>query len=144
MKKMLIIGTISFIIVISILTILLMTVKTQNKQLQQINAQYEYYIGNEIYGTELGTLINKAIDNNKKYNVLKGEDGIYKSDNKYSIKISIQMLSNETVYDMEKIFEHKVEQFIKLFNTSKFKASEVQYHSSTGRISQIYFVQTQE
>lgn len=100
--------------------------------------------GNEIYGTDLGTLINKAMDNNEKYKIVKDENGSYIPDDKYSIKITIQMLSNETTYEMEKIFEHKVEQFIELFNSSKFKASNVQYHATTGKISQINFVQTKE
>lgn len=100
--------------------------------------------GNEIYGTDLGTLINKAIDNNEKYKIAKDENGSYIPDNKYSLKITIQMLSNGTTYEMEKIFEHKVEQFIELFNSSKFKASNVQYHETTGKISQIHFVQTKE
>lgn len=100
--------------------------------------------GNEIYGTDLATLINKAVDNNEKYKIEKDENGNYIPDDKYSLKITIQMLSNETTYEMERIFEHKVEQFIELFNTSKFKASNVQYHELTGKISQIHFVQTKE
>ena len=44
MKKVLIIGLAIFIIVIAILCIYLMNVQAQNKQLQQINVQYEQYI----------------------------------------------------------------------------------------------------
>lgn len=144
MKKTLIIVGIIFIIIMVLLSIFLINIKNQNRQLQQINSQYEQYINKEIYGTELATLINKSIDNNKKYNVPKDENGIYIKDNNYSIKITIKMLATQEVYEMEKIFEHKVEQFIELFNNSKFKASKVLYHENTGRISQIDFEQTQE
>lgn len=44
MKKMLIIGFSIFVIVIAILGIWLMSVQAQNRQLQQVNTQYEYYI----------------------------------------------------------------------------------------------------
>lgn len=144
MKKTLIIVSIIFIIIMVLLSIFLINIKNKNRQLQQINMQFEHYINNEIYGTELATLINKSIDNNKKYNVPKDENGIYISDNNYSIKITIKMLATQEIYEMEKIFDHKVEQFIELFNNSKFKANNVLYHENTGRISQIDFEQTQE
>ena len=144
MKKMLIIVTTIFLVVMIILSIFLINIKNENRKLQQINMQYEQYINKEIYGTELATLINKSIDNNQKYNIPKDENGIYIQDNNYSIKITIKMLATQEVYEMEKIFEYKVEQFIELFNNSKFKASNVLYHQNTGRISQIDFEQTQE
>lgn len=144
MKKTLIIVGIIFIIIMVLLSIFLINIKNKNRQLQQLNMQFEHYINNEIYGTELATLINKSIDNNKKYNVPKDENGIYISDNNYSIKITIKMLATQEIYEMEKIFDHKVEQFIELFNNSKFKANNVLYHENTGRISQIDFEQTQE
>ncbi len=144
MKKMLIIVATVFLIVMISLSIFLINIKNKNRQLQQINMQYEQYINKDIYGTELATLINKSIDNNKKYNIEKDENGIYIPDNNYSIKITIKMLATQEVYEMEKIFDHKVEQFIELFNNSKFKANNVLYHENTGRISQIDFEQTQE
>lgn len=144
MRKMLIIIVAIFIIIMVILSIFLINIKSKNSQLQQINAQYEYYMSKEIYGTELATLINKAIDNNKRYNIPKDENGVYISDNNYSIKITIKMITTQKTYDMEKIFEHNIEQFVHLFNTSKFKANNILYHKNTGRISQIDFWQIQE
>lgn len=44
MKKMLIIGFAILIIVIAVLGIWLINVQAQNRQLQQANVQYEYYI----------------------------------------------------------------------------------------------------
>ena len=144
MKKMLIIVITIFVIVMVMLSIWLVNVQSKNKQLQQINAQYEYYTKVPIYGTDLATLINKAIDNNKKYNIPKDANGLYIPDDKYSIKITIHMLSNEENYEMETIFEHDIQQFVELFNSSKFKADKIEYHFNTGRISQINFSQTQE
>lgn len=144
MKKMLIIVTTVFLVVMIMLSVFLINIKNKNRQLQQINLQYEQYINKEIYGTELATLINKSIDNNIKYNIQKDENGNYIQDGNYSIRITIKMLATQEIYEMEKIFDHKVEQFIELFNNSKFKASKVLYHENTGRISQIDFEQTQE
>ena len=100
--------------------------------------------GNEIYGTDLATLINKAVDNNEKYKVLKDENGKYIPDDKFSIKITIQMLANDLTYDMETIFNNDVERFIELFNSSRFQSDIVQYHKLTGRIRNIHFIQTKE
>ncbi len=44
MKKMLIIGFAILIILIAVLGIWLINVQAQNRQLQQANVQYEYYI----------------------------------------------------------------------------------------------------
>lgn len=44
MKKMLITGAVILIIVIAVLGIWLINIQAQNRQLQQINIEYEHYI----------------------------------------------------------------------------------------------------
>lgn len=134
-----IIGT--FLIIIIILSIMLVNTKSNNKKLQQVNAEYEYYLNRTIFGTELATLINKAIDNNKKEKLAKDENGFYISNETSSILITVQMLNVEETYQMEKIFALGTEQFIELFNSSKFISEEITYHEKTKRIATIVFKQ---
>lgn len=134
-----IIGT--FLIIIIILSIMLVNTKSNNKKLQQVNAEYEYYLNRTIFGTELVTLINKAIDNNKKEKLAKDENGFYISNETSSILITVKMLNVEETYQMEKIFALGTEQFIELFNSSKFISEEITYHEKTKRIATMVFKQ---
>lgn len=104
MKKtlFLIIGAFSLVFVILILA--LIGLQSNNKRLSQVNIEYEYYLNKPIYGTELATLINKAIDNNKKMGVQKNQKGFYIDNGRDSIIITIQMLGSKEIYEMEKIF----------------------------------------
>lgn len=132
-----------FLIVIIALSIMLVNTKSNNKKLQQVNAEYEYYLNRTIFGTELVTLINKAIDNNKKEELEKDENGFYIPNETSSILITVQMLNVEETYQMEKIFALGTEQFIELFNSSKFISEEITYHEKTKRIATILFKQVE-
>lgn len=134
-----IIGTL--LIIIITLSIMLVNTKSNNKKLQQVNAEYEYYLNRTIFGTELVTLINKAIDNNKKEKLAKDENGFYISNETSSILIAVKMLNVEETYQMEKIFALGTEQFIELFNSSKFISEEITYHEKTKRIATMVFKQ---
>ena len=112
--------------------------------MQQINPEYESYLNKEIYGTDVATLINKAIDNNKKNDVTKDEKGFYLNNETNSIIITIQMMQTKETYHMEQIFSLGTEQFVTLFNTSLFKCDKVTYHEKTGRIAEILFKQVVE
>ncbi len=144
MKKTLLVILALFIIILATLAMLLINVRSNNKMLQQENAEYEHYLGKEIYGTELVTLINKAIDNNKKYEVAKDKDGFYIENDTNSVLISIQFQNSEEIYKMEKIFSLGTNQFIDLFNNCIFKSEDIKYHKQTGKIASIVFKQVVE
>lgn len=141
MKKTIFIITGLFIISIIVLVLMLINIKSGNLKLQQINKEYEYYLNREIYGTELATLINKAVDNNKRQEVQTDENGFYISNQTNSILITIQMLNAEEPYKMEKIFSLGTDKFVFLFNTSIFIGQEITYHRETGRIATMLFRQ---
>ena len=144
MKKTLFIITISFICIISVLYILLKNIQSNERDAKKYNLIYEQYIGKNIYGTEIATLINKAVDNNEKYSIKKDKNGLYVDDDKYSIKIEIYIKINDMTYPMETIFKHGTEQFVQNFNTILFKTKNVTYHNKTGRIAKINFEQIEE
>ena len=141
MKRTLVIIISLFLCIIVILFIRLKNVEMQESNIKKSNLQYEQYLNREIQGTDIATLINKAVDNNEKYGVKKDESGIYIEDDEYSIRIEIYIAINDTVYPMEAIFNYGTNEFVENFNTILFKSEKVEYHSNTGRISKIVFKQ---
>ena len=104
--------------------------------------QYEAYLNSNIYGTDVVTLINKAISNNDANNVTKDEKGFYINNGSNSIQIDLVMITDEekeetTTYKMETIYKVGVTEFIKNFNTTNFKCTKVEYHKQTGKIAYI-------
>ena len=140
-----------FLIVILLVTIVIISVNILQKQkeemtIQSFNAEYEQYLNKAIYGTDIATLINKAIDNNKKNNVEQDEKGFYMDNGKDSILINLVMITNEetqetTTYQMETIEKVGILEFLANFNLTTFRSSNVEYHQKTGKISKITFEQ---
>ena len=56
------------------------------------NLSFEKYLNQEVYGSELATVINRAIDRNEKNEVEKNNKGIYQNNDTNSINIEIKML----------------------------------------------------
>lgn len=108
-------------------------------QVKNLNKEYEQYLDKAIYGTDIITIINTAIDNNNKLKVEKNNENNYIDNGKTSIKIYIKMLDTEEKYSMEVIEQVGISSFIDNFNTIKFKSSEVKYHKKTGQIAEITF-----
>ena len=102
MKKTFIILIVSFLVILSILLAFLFAYQNEDKVISRANSEYEAYLNKEIYGTELVTIINKAIDNNNKKNVQKNENGFFISNDKDSILIYIQMLGKNEKFQMER------------------------------------------
>ena len=144
-KNILIISLILVLIIfISILGININS-KTRRVAMHQ-NKEYEQYLKDEIYGTDVITLINKATSSNETNKVTKDEKGLYIDNNKNSIKIDIVMITDEekqetTVYKMEAISKVGITEFIKNFNIAKFKCTNIQYHKETRKIKYIEITQ---
>ena len=111
------------------------------KQAMQINKKFERYKDTEIEGTELATVINLAVDTNSKNNVQKDNNGKYIDDGKNSIEIEINITDNNTIYDMETIYDGQIERFVQNYGNIKFICRDVQYHKSTNKIKYMLFEQ---
>ena len=82
--------------------------------------QFESYYNQEIYGTDLATIINKAVDSNKNNEIQKDNKGKYINNDKDSINIDIKMLDdNGTIYSMEKIFNGGTSTFVQYYSQIK-------------------------
>lgn len=149
MKKSIIIISLILLIIIVICIVGIKLNSNTSKIVRQQNSEYEKYLDLEIYGTDVITLINKAISHNESNNISKDEKGFYISNNQSSIKIDLVMITDEenketTTYKMEAISKVGINEFIKNFNTAKFKCTKKEYHEETGRISYIEISQQYE
>ena len=106
------------------------------------NKQFDSYLNQEIYGRELTTIINKAIDNNEHNEIEKEEKtGKYINNEKNSINIDVKMLDIDKTYNMEMFYNGGMERFVQAYGEIKFKCSKIEYHKSTQRVKYMLFEQ---
>lgn len=137
MKKTLIVLFCIFLaIIISLYTYYQSTQKAL-ENINKFNYQFEQYFDKEIFGAEVATFINKAIDNNEQYNISKSASGKYIEDNAYCLKIIIKFKDVDTLFEMESIDEAGIKGFMTNFNKSTFKITDYDYNDTTNRIGRI-------
>ena len=118
-----------------------MSYKNEYNAIQKENKEFEEYKDKEVYGLEVGTMINKAVDKNTKNKIEKDNNGNFIQNDKNSIEIEINITDNETTYKMETIYNAGTEQFVQYYGNIKFKCSKIEYHENTGRIKYMLFEQ---
>lgn len=143
MKKLAIFFLIIIIIVVGI-SYLYLNNKAKFYEAQRENRQFESYNQKEIYGSELTTIINKAVDNNKNNEVLKDDKGNYINNENNSIQIEIKMLDNDKTYAMETLYNGGMDKFIQYYSDIKFKCTDLQYHKPTNKVKYMLFEQVTE
>lgn len=111
------------------------------KTIKQENAVYEEYYQKEIYGADLATVINKAINSNETNYIEKDNKGAYIENNTNSIKIDIHILDNDTTYNMETFYNNGINKFVENYNIIQFKCTSIEYHNNTGKIKYMLFEQ---
>lgn len=139
MKKTVFVILLIFLVMISCIYMNYKDMLINQNQAKKFNLEYEFFKQESILGTDITTLINKAIDNNEKYTIEKDENGMYVADDKYSIKIYVYMIINETTYSMENLQKAGLSEFTRYFGEVKFKCTDVKYHKKTGRIAEMTF-----
>lgn len=147
MKKSFLIINCMVIVVVSIILGKYYDYKAKYSELKEYNLQYEAYLEKEVYGTEIATVINKAVHNNEKNEVEKEE--VVKNENTYyfykqndinSLKVEVKITDNNKIYQMESLYQGEIEQFVKHYNTILFKCTKIEYNS-TGKVSYMLFEQ---
>ncbi len=140
MKKNIIYIIIVLIIIIVPIMIIVSNYKQTQNEINKFNLLYEKYKTGKYYGSEIGSIINNAINNDEKNEIEKDENGFYIDDDKYCIKILIQLKSDEELktYEMENLEKLGIDRFVKNFNLEQFECSEITYNS-VGRINKIVF-----
>lgn len=140
MKKIAIFFVIIIFIVVSMLY-LYMNYKNNYNNILNENKQFESYYNQEVYGTDLATVINKAMDTNYKNNIEKDTEGRYIENDSNSINIDVKMIDNDTTYNMEKIFNGGINIFTTYYDQIKFECTKLDYHKKTGKIKYMLFEQ---
>lgn len=141
MKKYIIILIILTAIVITSTLYAYQTYKKNINDLKQYNTSFEQYQDKQIEGTEIATILNKAINNNEQNNIQKDKQQNYIENNENSIKIDIYIKDNDTTYSMETIYNMGVEKFINSFSLETFKIAKIEYHEQTKMIKYILIEQ---
>lgn len=116
----------------------------QYNQAQKENLRFEVHKDEEIEGTELTTLINRAMNLNIQNEIQKDENGKYINNGNNSINIDVKFTDKDVTYNMEKIYNSGMENFLANYRYIKFKCNEIQYHSTTRIIKYIQFEQIAE
>lgn len=129
------------------------TNKNEIKEIKNFNNYFISYIENKVIdsennskddiektikGVELTTLINKAIDNNEKYNIKKDKNGAYILNNQNSLEILVQVEPYGDFYLMEAFELSGMTSFTTLYGGVEFKCVDIEYHKN-GRISKLIF-----
>ena len=137
--------------VLSIITIVLIIVaiiaykvydyKVNQNNMANNNKTYNSFYEKEVLGTDVATLINKAIDNNNKNSVEKSNDGYYINNDKDSINIDIKFKDLDEPISMERIDELDSIRFVQNFGGFSFKCTKIEYHEKTGNVKYMYFEQ---
>lgn len=140
MKKF-VIFLIFVVIIICAISYCYITYNANYKIAKKQNMLFEEYLGKEIYGADLVTVMNRAMDSNAKNEVQKNKNGTYQDNEKNSISIKIKMLDNEKIYPMEAFYQEGIETFIQYYNKIKFKCMDLQYHENTHKVKSLYFEQ---
>ena len=130
MKKFIIFFAVS-IIIICIISYIFINYKANYNVAKISNLEFENYLNKELYGTDVSTLINRAVDNNEKNSVQKNNKGIYLNNDKNSINIEIKMKDDDSTYKMEMFYKNGIQNFIKYYGNIKFKCTKIEYHQVT-------------
>ena len=138
MKKNLVILCSIFILIIAVFFGWYVDKSKENRLIANYNSGYEIYTKKEITGVDITTIINKAVDNNEKYSILKDDKNLYISDDKYCTKVYIKVVDEKDVFPMEAFEKVGITKFTRAYGGAKFKCTNIEYHKN-GRISKINF-----
>ena len=143
MKKIIILFSIIFLCIILIICVSFAQNTENLKDIQKENATYEIYKDKQVFGTEVASVINKAIHQNIKNEIEQDEKGFFIPNEVNSIQVEIKDEKPKT-YSMETIKKVGTDGFVKNFNLILFQCTKIEYHEQTKRVSKLVFEQIQE
>lgn len=141
MKKYVLIIITIVLIIVAVVTYKVYDYRVTQNNVSNNNKTYNSFYEKEVLGTDVATLINKAIDNNNKNSVEKSNDGYYINNDKDSINIDIKFKDLDEPISMERIDELDPIRFVQNFGGFSFKCTKIEYHEKTGNVKYMYFEQ---
>ena len=130
---------VSTIVIIAVFTYIYYNYKAKKSEIDSTNMVYKSAYEKEISGNDLATIINKALDSNEQNFIEKDSEGLFIENNENSIKIDIKFKQSDHIFPMEKIYENKVSEFIRLYGQAIFKCTKLEYHGKTKLVKYLYF-----
>ena len=130
-----------FLIIIATVSYIYLDYKVSYDIAKKENYQFESYYNQEIFGPDVATVINKAVDKNSTNNISKDNKGNFIENNTNSIKIDIKFLDDDKTHKMEEIFNNGIGTFMQYYSQIKFKCTKIEYHESTKKIKYMLFEQ---
>ncbi len=140
MKKF-IIFLVIILIIIATISYVYLNYKTNYNIAKKENFQFESYYNQEIFGPDVATVINKAIDKNSTNNIKKDNRGYYIENDTDSIKIDIKFIDDDKIHVMEEISNKGIGTFMQYYSQIKFKCTKIDYHKSTKKVKYMLFEQ---
>ena len=140
MKKIALFFLIIIIIVVGI-SYMYLNYKASYNEAQKANMEFESYYNQNIMGTDLATVINKAVDNNKNNEIKQDNKGKYINNDENSINIDVKMLDKDETYTMETFYNGGIEKFVQYYGTIQFKCTKIEYHKTTNKVKYMLFEQ---
>ena len=141
MKKIVILISTIFLTIALIIGYRIYYKKVAIEQAVKENKSYESFYNKEILGTDVISIINKAIDSNEKNQVEKDEKGNYIDNFENSIEIKLKFKELDQIITMERINEVGMQQFWLNFGALSFKCTDIEYHTKTNNVKSMYFEQ---
>lgn len=146
MKKTIILFITIFLIILLVICVSFVQNQNNISVIKKENAMYEEYKNKEVFGTEVASLINSAVNSNKKNEVLQDEKGFFIENDTNSIKIELRLFYGEDLktYQMETIHKAGTQGFVENFNLILFKCVKLEYHKQTKRVAKLVFEQIEQ
>lgn len=117
--------------------------KEQYSKIEKFNLKYEQYLDKEVIGTDIATIINKAINDNEQAYIKKDKQGKYIQNDESSINIEVKItdiLKEGKIYTMETLYNGGMAEFVQHYNNIKFKCAKTEYNSN-GQVKYMLFEQ---
>ena len=150
MKKAIIFILLLVTIIIVVITINISNNKMKTAEVTNFNKQFEKYKNEKLYGADILSIINKAIDNNEEYKVPKDEKGNYQTNNIYVVKVELILLTKddegnpkEVTHPTESLEKAGLDGFISSFSLTEFQCEKIEYNN-INRVSKIIVKQIEE
>lgn len=140
MKKIVVFFSIIIIAVASI-SMIWINYQTKINQAKKENEEFTFYENKTIYGAQLVTIMNKAINKNTENDVAKDQKGNYINNDTNSVQIEVKFIDVNKTFNMETIYSGTMEKFVENYNNIQFVCSKIEYHKNTKLVKYLLFEQ---
>ena len=119
------------VVIVAISVFAFYKIQADQKMQDLKKEQSEYnYLDKTITGSELATLMNKALNKNYKNGVEQGEEK--------AVEIEVKFLDSDKIFKMEALNKAGLQKFVELYSTQSFKCTS-QKADNQGIINSLFF-----